>query len=80
MIKAFLDTNLFQYGKNRGGDVINTTDTSKYPAGTGIGSIRKISAWTALSQVKGLSASGGDMQFANVTAIDDVVAKAKSMK
>ena len=54
---------------------IDTTDTAKYPAGTGTGSIRRITAWTALSQVKGISASGGDMQFANISAIDDVVAK-----
>ena len=45
------------------------------PSGTGTGSVRKVTVWTALSQVKGLSASGGDMQFANITAIDDVVAK-----
>ena len=54
---------------------VDTTDTAKYPAGTGTGSIRRITAWTALSQVKGISASGGDMQFANISAIDDVVAK-----
>lgn len=54
---------------------INTTSTTNYPTGTGTGSIRRITAWSALSQVKGMSASGGDMQFANVTAIDDVVTK-----
>lgn len=54
---------------------IDTTDTAKYPAGTGTGSIRRITAWTALSQVKNISAGGGDMQFAIVSAIDDVVAK-----
>ena len=54
---------------------INTTDTTKYPSGTGTGSIRRITAWSALSQVKAISASGGEMQFADVTALDDVVAK-----
>lgn len=51
----------------------NTSDTSKYPSGSGTGSIRKITTWTALSQLKGISASGGDQQYADITAIDDVV-------
>ena len=54
---------------------IDTSDTTKYPAGTGTGSIRRITAWSALSQVKGISASGGEQQFADVTAIDDQVAR-----
>lgn len=54
---------------------IDTSDTIKYPAGTGTGTIRRITAWSALSQVKAISASGGEMQFADVTALDDVVAK-----
>lgn len=54
---------------------INTVDTSKYPAGTGVGSVRKISTWTAISQVKSLSASGGEVQFTDVSTIQDVVAR-----
>lgn len=54
---------------------INTTSTTVYPAGTGTGSIRRITAWTNLSQVQEISSSGGDLQFADITAIDDVVAK-----
>ena len=52
---------------------VDTTSTSKYPAGTGTGSVRKISAFTALSQVKSVSASGGSQNFADVTTIEDVV-------
>ena len=52
---------------------IDTTDLTKYPAGTGIGSVRKITAWSALSQVKSVSASGGSQNFANITSITDVV-------
>lgn len=54
---------------------INTTDTGKYPSGTGAGSVRRISAWTQLTQVKSISASGGTQNFANVTDISDVVEK-----
>lgn len=54
---------------------INTTDLSKYPSGTGVGSIRRVTTWTAISQVKGLSASGGEVQFTDVSTIQDVVAR-----
>lgn len=52
---------------------VDTVSTSKYPPGTGIGSVRKITAWSALSQVKSVSASGGSQNYADITAIDDVV-------
>ena len=52
---------------------IDTYDTSKFPAGAGIGSVRKITAWSALSQIKSISSGGGDQQYAPATALDDVV-------
>ena len=53
----------------------NTSDTVKFPAGSGAGSIRRISLWTQLSQIKSISASGGTQNFADVTDIADVVEK-----
>jgi len=52
-----------------------TFGTAKYPAGTGIGSIRRITAWSQLSQLKDMSASGGDQQFADITSISDRTTK-----
>lgn len=52
---------------------INTTDTGKYPNGTGVGSVRRISAWTTLSQIKSLSASGGTQNYADITDMTDTV-------
>lgn len=54
---------------------IDTSDTTKYPGGVtgGAGTFKKITAWTALSQVKGISASGGAQQFADITSITDTV-------
>lgn len=52
---------------------VDTTDTSKYPPGTGTGTCRRITVWSQLSQVKGISASGGSQNFANITSIEDVV-------
>lgn len=39
---------------------IDTTNTNFFPAGTGIGSVRKVTAFTQISQVTGASSSGGD--------------------
>lgn len=54
---------------------VDTSDTVKYPGGAtgGAGTFKKITAWTALSQVKGMNASGGTQQFADVTTITDTV-------
>jgi len=55
---------------------IKTSDTSRYPAGTGTGSIRRITAWTALSQVTpSIDVSGGTQNFADVTTITDTIKK-----
>lgn len=42
---------------------INTSSTSTYPAGSGIGSVREITGWTQLSQILSSSSSGGEQQF-----------------
>ena len=54
---------------------IDTTDTTKYPAGAGVGSVRKVMAWTQITQVRSISASGGQQQYADVTSIVDVVTR-----
>lgn len=54
---------------------INTVSTTVYPAGTGTGTVRRITAWTNLSQIQEISSSGGDLQYVDITAIDDVVAR-----
>lgn len=54
---------------------IDTSDTTKYAGGAtgGAGTFRKITAWSPLSQVKSISASGGSQNFATVTTITDQV-------
>jgi hypothetical protein len=54
---------------------INTSSTSVFPAGTGTGTIRRITAWTNLSQIKQMGSSGGELQFADITSISDTVQK-----
>jgi len=50
---------------------VNTTNTTNYPAGTGTGTIRRITAWTTISQVKDFDTGGGDLNFADITTITD---------
>lgn len=54
---------------------ISTTDTSKYPAGTGAGTIRRITAWTNVGQIKDVDTSGGELEFTDVSTITDRVRK-----
>lgn len=42
---------------------IDTTITTIYPAGSGLGSVRKIIGYTQLSQILTSASSGGDQQF-----------------
>lgn len=42
---------------------INTSSTTRYPAGAGTGTIREISGWTQLAQIVGSTSEGGEQQF-----------------
>jgi hypothetical protein len=48
-----------------------TTSTTLYPAGTGTGSVRRITAWTQITQVQNVTTGGGDQQYADITSITD---------
>lgn len=53
---------------------INTTSTTYYPAGSGTGSVREITAWTQITQLtREINFSGGDQQYADITTLDDVI-------
>ncbi len=48
----------------------NTTDTAKFPAGGGIGSVRRITAWTPLLQVLTPQFEGGDPETIDVQYLE----------
>lgn len=54
---------------------VDTSSTTLYPAGSGAGTAQKISAWDEVTQIKEMSVSGGDQQYADITTISDVTAK-----
>lgn len=42
---------------------INTTNLQPYPAGSGLGSVRKVTGFVEISQITDTNTSGGDQQF-----------------
>lgn len=48
---------------------LDTLDTNFFPAGTGIGSAYKISAWTEIPQILSIANQGGDPKFATVSPL-----------
>jgi len=48
----------------------DTTSTKIFPVGGGVGSLRKISAWTPIPYMKAFEVSGGDPKYATETFID----------
>ena len=49
----------------------DSTDTTKYPSGSGTGSLRKISAWTQITQILESTTSGGEQQFTTYAFLED---------
>lgn len=54
-------------------ELINTSSTANFPAAQGAGSVRKISAWATMTQVREVAKSGGDQQYVDATALSDKI-------
>ena len=52
---------------------IDTSNTSLFPAGGGTGTVREISTWTPLSQIRGINRSGGEQQYVDGTLLSDLI-------
>lgn len=50
---------------------ISTLDTSRFPAGTGGGSLREITTWTQIPQILEFTTNGGDQQFSNFSFLEE---------
>ena len=62
---ASSDTNSFAL------EGIDTTDTDRYPAGAGIGSVKEITGWTQIQQVLNTATEGGEQQYATFQFLED---------
>lgn len=52
-------------------DGVDTTNVTMYPAGTGAGSVREVTAFTQITQILELSTSGGEMQFTQYSFLEN---------
>lgn len=50
---------------------IDTTDTTRFPAGSGTGSLREITAFTQIAQILEFTTNGGDQQFSNFSFLEE---------
>lgn len=50
---------------------IDTSNTDKFPAGAGLGSVRKVNAWTQITQILSFETSGGDQQFVTYSFLEE---------
>lgn len=50
---------------------LNTSSTTNFPAGSGTGSIREVTAWTQITQILETATSGGDQQFVTYSFLEE---------
>lgn len=50
---------------------LNTSSTARFPAGSGIGTIREVSAWTQITQILETQTTGGEQQFVTYSFLED---------
>lgn len=50
---------------------INTTSTTTYPSGFGVGTSQEVTAWTSLSQTTDVQTTGGEQQFFQWVYLED---------
>jgi hypothetical protein len=56
----------------------DTTDVARFPAGAGLGAVRKVLTWTAISQVTANVTSGGEQQSVEWTYLEDGLERSKN--
>jgi hypothetical protein len=54
---------------------IDTSDTTLYPVGAGIGTIREIATWASINQVSDFNADAPSVDFIDITSLDDQTRK-----
>lgn len=50
---------------------LNTSNTTTFPVGSGVGSIREVTAWTQITQILDTGTSGGEQQFVTYSFLED---------
>jgi hypothetical protein len=50
---------------------LNTSSTTNFPAGSGTGTVREVTAWTQITQILETATSGGEQQFVTYSFLED---------
>lgn len=50
---------------------LNTSSTTLFPAGSGTGTVREVTAWTQITQILDSQTSGGEQQFVTYSFLED---------
>ncbi len=50
---------------------LNTSSTTLFPAGSGTGTVREVTAWTQITQILESTTSGGDQNFATYSFLEE---------
>jgi hypothetical protein len=50
---------------------LDTTSTTLYPIGNGVGTVRKVTTWTPILQVINSTVNGGDLQYVNFQYLEN---------
>jgi hypothetical protein len=50
---------------------IDTTSTTIYPVGSGVGSLKKVLTWVQIPQITDVAFSGGDQNYADIVFLED---------
>jgi hypothetical protein len=53
-------------------ETIDTTNTAIFPAGSGIGSLKKVMTWVQIPQITDMSFTGGDQNYQDIVFLEDV--------
>lgn len=61
------DTNTFEL------EGVDTTNTTSFPAGGGVGTLREVTSWVQISQVLENTSQGGDQQFVTYSFLEEDV-------
>jgi len=52
-------------------EAIDTTSTTTYPVGSGVGSLKKVLTWVQIPQITDVAFSGGDQNYQDVVFLED---------
>lgn len=51
---------------------VDTSNTTRFPSGSGTGSVREVTSWSSVTQLKSISGGGGTQNYADVSTLSNL--------